>query len=655
MKLTKTQIIDLVSIFLVILSISGAIIYRLANLKAFAVFFVLIFSAISALIIGKYFIKIKPRSDVNATIILEKASSKYAKISALILSILFIFFIVLAFFILFKFKTNESIISPWQAIPNYFFLLYFFAGSTLLLLILLKNKFNLLFIIIFSFFVNSIAIIIYRFGFGFDFFIHQATMDLIDLKGLVEPKPFYYLGQYSIIIVLHKLFFIPIFYLHLLLVPSLAAILIPINLQKVLPKYFNSEILISISLLFFAILPLGIFFNTTPQNLAFLFLLLVIIRGLDCQNYFDLIYIYLFSLAALLTQPIAGIPAVLLAIAVTVYNSDLKSLKNHLYRLLFVLSAISLPAAFILLNKLNKNTPNLDNSSIDNNVNILGGLLAKISIRVPNQESVVLNTIYFFENNLLAIFFIFIIFGLFIFYKQKKVHPVFVVYLYLATGLFVSYIITANLSFDFLIDYERLDYSTRIFSVSMMLFAPFLLLSLRAILLSLKNKNLAIKTICYFFLTLLIPIFLYINYPRFDNYHNSHGYSVGQDDIDATHWIEDDARTDYIVLANQQTAVAALHEFGFNRYYKTGDKQEIFYYPIPTGGPMYTYFLDMVNKKPERTTIVRAMRLVNVDIGYFVINKYWWASSKIIDEAKTEADSWHEINSGNIYIFKYTK
>ena len=49
------------------------------------------------------------------------------------------------------------------------------------------------------------------------------------------------------------------------------------------------------------------------------------------------------------------------------------------------------------------------------------------------------------------------------------------------------------------------------------------------------------------------------------------------------------------------------------------------------------------------------MNLANVDIGYFTINKYWWASSKIIEEAKIEADEWKSINEGNIYIFKYSK
>ena len=130
---------------------------------------------------------------------------------------------------------------------------------------------------------------------------------------------------------------------------------------------------------------------------------------------------------------------------------------------------------------------------------------------------------------------------------------------------------------------------------------------------------------------------------------------MGQDDIDTVRFIESDASQDYIVLANQQTSVAALKEYGFTRYYKTENNESIFYYPIPTGGPLYPFFLSMVNDRPKRSTMLSAMELAGVEIGYLTISKYWWASSKLIDEAKLEASSWSSINEGNIHIFKFVK
>ena len=63
----------------------------------------------------------------------------------------------------------------------------------------------------------------------------------------------------------------------------------------------------------------------------------------------------------------------------------------------------------------------------------------------------------------------------------------------------------------------------------------------------------------------------------------------------------------------------------------------------------------MVDEKPTRKTMLEAMNLAGVNTGYFVINKYWWAFPKIIEEAKIEANSWQSINNGEVYIFEYDK
>ena len=60
----------------------------------------------------------------------------------------------------------------------------------------------------------SVAAIVYKIGYGFDPFIHQATMELIDKKGVVTPKPFYYLGEYGLIVIFHKLTGISIYFLN---------------------------------------------------------------------------------------------------------------------------------------------------------------------------------------------------------------------------------------------------------------------------------------------------------------------------------------------------------------------------------------------------------------------------------------------------------
>ncbi|MCG2701205.1 hypothetical protein L6267_03505, partial [Candidatus Parcubacteria bacterium] len=145
-------------------------------------------------------------------------------------------------------------------------------------------------------------------------------------------------------------------------------------------------------------------------------------------------------------------------------------------------------------------------------------------------------------------------------------------------------------------------------------------------------------------------------------YFNSRCFSTSKNDIEAVNWIENNTESDYIVLANQQVSAAALREFGFKKYYSPPliDKErglggEVFYYPVPTGGPLYQYYLDMVYEKPSRETMTKAMDLVGVSEGYFVLNKYWWAFDKILEEAKLEADEWQWLDNGEIYVFKYYK
>ena len=103
----------------------------------------------------------------------------------------------------------------------------------------------------------------------------------------------------------------------------------------------------------------------------------------------------------------------------------------------------------------------------------------------------------------------------------------------------------------------------------------------------------------------------------------------------------------YLVLANQSVSAAAIWSFGFKRYY--GDT---FYYPIPTGGELYDYFLTM-NDLPDRDTAEAAMSLVEAEKLYYVVNDYWWQAPRIIETAKRTANSWISVDQGQVYIFEY--
>jgi len=191
----------------------------------------------------------------------------------------------------------------------------------------------------------------------------------------------------------------------------------------------------------------------------------------------------------------------------------------------------------------------------------------------------------------------------------------------------------------------------RILSLVVIFLLPFIMISFYYLGEKILPQKKFIKISFLIFSAILITTSFYLSYPRFDRYWNSRGYSTGKNDLEAVHWIEDDAKEDYIVLANQQVSAGALREFGFSRYYK-GD---IYFYPIPTGGPLYQYYLKMVYEKPNKKTALQAMDLAGVNKAYFVLNKYWFAFPKVLDEAKFEADSWQEIGQGEVYVFEYNR
>jgi len=680
-----------------LICIWGSIVYRfyaLNNLGVFLTLFLSVIAYIAIFKVNKENWKLKtypaPRCGIR--------NWKFSKILSFKFLLYFILFCTLLFFcfyILFTHQTIKSIVSPWHVMPWYFFIFY---GLTAFILISFKNSISSFYLIFFYFLSFSIALIIYKLNYGFDPFIHQATLELINNKGFVDPKPFYYLGQYSLEIIIHKITHIPLFWLDKLLVPVLAAIFLPLALYKTLKEQGRNQSIISSTILSLLILPFSFLIVTTPQNLAYLFLLLIILLAISNIKFTVL---FLLALASLVTQPIAGIPAVLFVFLLMIFKAkdlrimrmlssrlkqsqpqrmengmeeslhnclrdpsaslrcarDDKWFKKYIYILTFIFTIFILPALFYIFEKNN----NLPKAIADSSASIKSFIPQFI---IPNEDNIILNFVYLYAFNIKFFIGILVLIGVIIALKNKYKYKIYFLYFGMFLALFLSYFLTAILPFNFLIDYERSNYADRVLQVSIFFLLPFIILAMYKIISRIKQQNKFVQFSFAIFCALLIITSLYISYPRQDNYFNSRGYSTGNNDIQAVHWIENNATKNYIVLANQQVSAAALNEFGFKKYYKVngaaredglGHKKDIFYYPVPTGAPLYQYYLDMVYVEPSRKTMVSAMDLAAVDTGYFVLNKYWWAFKKILDEAKLSADSWEEFGDGEVYVFKYLK
>lgn len=645
MKNKLLNIIDSLLILICLTSVIGGLVYRFYSLNRLGLIISLILAVISFIIIQYFRLLAREKPGRLKKEAINKNTSPFSLSLKIFSAGAYLLTLILCFYILFSRQTDAAIVSPWQIAPKYFFIVYGLATLFLIGNAVVNKKFAL-WLIMFHYFLSfSVALIIYKLGYGYDSFVHRATENLIAQTGAVLPKPFYYLGQYALVVITHKITAVPAVWLDKLMLPFLAALFLPLTLRRVLKSWFDSVNLSLILILSLLALSFPFLIVTTPQNLAYFFLILAILFGLICKNFYDFFIILILSLAAAVTHPIAGLPALIFCAWLALYHSDKTSVKKYFYPLLTIITIAILPALFYFLNR------NLAAAAAG------GSLMENINqtqLNIPGQENFILNFAYLYGFNLKFILILLALSGIFIAWKHKEQCKILWLYLAMAGALLVSYLITAKLPFAFLINYERDDYPQRILLAAGLFLLPFFILSLYALLEKIAKQNNFIIISFAVFLSLLLSASLYITYPRYDNYFNSRGYSVSSADLKAVNWINENTKNDYIVLANQQVSAAALSQFGFKKYYAS-DQGQIFYYPIPTSSPLYQYYLDMVYKKPSRETMLKAMDLTGVNEGYFVLNKYWRAFPKILDEAKLSADSWQKIGGGQVYAFKYEK
>ena len=619
--------------------IVSALVYKIYALNWTGV----IISLILGLVFWLGFIKITAQNTIYNS--KEKVQIKSLKIGHWILIISYLLISLTALYILWQSRSGEALVSPWAIIPNYFFILYGLATAILLLLIIKarNNKtlysLNLILISLHYLFSFIIAVIVYKIGYGYDPFIHQATMELIDKQGVVEPKPFYYLGQYGLLVIIHKITGLSLVLLDKLLVPIMAALFLPLALNDFINKYFSEKKYRQLLFLIALIIPFSFFVLSTPQNLAFLFLLLAVLYG--ATNYRLTLIL---ALAACLIHPLAGIPALILSLLLIIdhYQHRInKSLVKIGYLVLFLSTFLGLPLAFYLSGQ----------SQLAWNLNSYSSFLISLAptLSLPYKETWLLNLAYFYGQNLQLLITILILFGAALIYRRHRQNFQLTAPLTVAIAVLGSYFLVSQLSFN-LIAYEQNDFAQRLIILVVILSFPAMLLALGALMEKILVQNKFYKLSWLIILTALISASLYFSYPRQDHYYNSKAYAVSESDQVAVNWIEDQTKNPYIVLSNQQTGAMALRSFGFDRYY-----QNLYFYPIPTSGPLYQYFLNMVYVQANRETMNRAMDLAQVDEAYFVLPKYWWAFNKILAEAKLSADSWQKIGAGQIYIFKYTR
>lgn len=644
-----------------LIAVVGALIYYTYELNNKAVLTLLIALPIFSYLI--YYVKMSLATvEKHAQIVKKETNLLKNKFKLLILFGCYVFFYVLSHFYLFRAATDKAILSPWEVVNPHFFIT-FFISTFILITFIAKSKhhFSSLILILFhALQIFSIGFIIYKLGYGFDPFIHQATEQIIKDQGFIYPKPLYYLGQYSLVVILSKLFFIPVVWLDKLLVIVLAALYLPAtvyySLTRSLDLNRNYSLIASIGIF---ILPFSSFILTTPQSFANLLSIIIIFLSLIyfTKKAVPLSLLFFLGLTTLAIHPLAGVPiSIFLMLILLMQKIQLSEKKDWLRKLalgeFIFFACLILPAIFLLNSYISSGSFNLEiNFEILRQPWKIFELFDFNGIYFLNRFNMLKDLVYFYGFNI-TFFSLIMVFSGFWFIKQKQQIVKFLPYIITFFVLLINFLLLKSfLVFKSLIEYERHDFSDRVLEISYYFLLPFIAYFIYTAAKKLFESHFTFRLGFTILLAMLITFSTYLTYPRNDNYVGNHGYNVSAGDIEAVHYIEDNSQgRDYFVLANQTTSVTALKEFGFKKYYGIN-----FYYPIPTSTPLYQYYLNMVYEPgPTEEHAEQAMEFMQVDLMYLVVNEYWYRSDKIIDLAKHTADEWVAMDNNRIYIFKYT-
>jgi hypothetical protein len=534
---------------------------------------------------------------------------------------------------LFAYPVTDAVRSPFDVVPLATLILLGLQLAWSIFLALRGFSLNAQSLAAISFFLSFSAFlrIAYPIGFGFDPFIHRATMSYIAEFSTITPKPFYYIGNYMLELGMTELFHLPRKFVNDWLVPTLGISVLLITLRTYLQA---SKQKLGLLAVFF--LPLSALIVSTPQSLSyflsagsfFLGAAHLIQKGVAARNGSMLL-----ALFSAVVHPLAGIPALLFAFYLFIKEWQWVHFPYA------TLSALSMPIIFLAQSALLGN---------DITLTFAPSTLSDLLPSFTRQYTPFLDIVTLFAPLLSILTIAIALIGLSTWHKRTAAWTLAT----LPAILFANYVfIRVFLSFDFLIEYESSQFADRLLILSLLALIPLAAVGLHATLERWKaspHRRIALVSL----LVLSVMSAAYATLPRNDAALRGRGLNVSLTDIETVYAIDELGRSnDYAVLAGQMTSVAALQELGFATYFN----ESIFYYPIPTGGPLYDIYLEFVEGSPTLETVQKAKDLTGAGEIFVVVNDYWWDANATSEKSKLIADDWFAIGDNSVnYIFRFT-
>ncbi len=550
--------------------------------------------------------------------------------------------------------TNQTVNSPWPLLPAGTFAAFAILFAAVFLAAEKTRKPVVASLVALALgIVASLTALMYPLGYGFDGFLHRASENVILATGTLHPAPPSYIGQYTFITWLSRVLHIPNSFADVWFV-TLLALLFPLAVWKLFPGRRGTRALVS-SLL---ALPLGILAATTPQNVAYLLGLLALLwlipisrREVSVETQTDpssqasVHWVLPWSLLgwSLATHPLAGLPFALVGIALSATRLSRAWLRWSIFSLSVLGTLLAVPLAFALRAWLQTKTLSLDW------LHQLGTISTWLGARL-NPPATHLALWPDWANWQVYLFsFILLLTTLFAAVKDRQRRGIWLSLMSFGLAAAVSsWLLQTSGDFSFLISYERQDYAARLLVVAQLFWVPAAIVGFGLWFEQARAAHPRLQVAGLFFGIAWFSANVYNALPRNDAGMIGHGWSVGRSDLETVQFIDKQANGQaYTVLANQTVSAAAISSFGFKRY--VGD---VFYYPIPTGGPLYEDFLQMMDH-PSLDIVEEAGDLGQSKLVYVVINKYWTKADQLVETLKGLADRTWSVERGAAYIFLF--
>src|SRR3989338_2002228 len=444
---------------------------------------------------------------------------------------------ILLFAVLFIRRTGDTLISPWTLVGPRFFILFAIA-TTLLLWFLQKSKTtktNLFLIILHHALILTVALIVFKHGFGFDPIIHQATEQWIAEHGFILPKQPYYIGQYMLVIFLNSLTHLPIALLDNALVPVLSLITVSLITFFSFSRTSRSDNIFPV-LALIPLVPLTFFTFTTPNNLALLIATIVFFwMWYEWQHRTKRTTIFgvLLCLATVSIHPFIGLPLLTIYLGSILLPKYLVSSIEYrrpsfiLHTSYFILLALLLPVTFYI------NSLRLGQSLTLQNP--LTHLTPFLRIFAPphwyifENAPILWQLLYVYKLALMPLLVVVIVLGIVACKRnnqqstinnQQKTRSLITDHrsFYIVTAialLFSSFLLSTVIKYPDVISYEQNVFSRRILELLLVFSLPFFIIALQHFF-SFIEKQPRLRLLASGFLALTLVLSFYFTYPTRD-------------------------------------------------------------------------------------------------------------------------------------------